>query len=214
MIFVGLLLVISTLAPTHGADQTKPYGRACVTLAEPTGEKPFDEASRPGEGKSLAVYLDANTPCIGFAAAFTRKGRRLVEGWQPLLVELPEWEAQRLPPKPQLWGWTKEGEPFDVQVFFLARETQGLDKLRALVKAMGAADRGAALAKLQERRLGEILAAWQTESAIAARPANAPTRVAGTVRATGAELPWREYARSVNFSAERPGVVTFRHDAP
>ena len=213
MAFV-LAAAVRSAAP-QAPDQGKPYGRACLALAEPEGDKLLEETAQAGEGKSFVVYLDANRPCLAFIAAFTRKEGRLANDWQPLLVELPEWEAQRLPSKPQVWEWTKEGEPFDVQVFFLARDTPGLDKLRALVKAMSGDGREAALAKLQERQLREVLAPWVAdESAVAARPANAPARIGGTARAAGAEFPWRDYARSVNFSAEKPGVITFRHDAP
>ena len=161
----------------------------------------------------MAIYLDANTPCVALIAAFTRSDRQLANGWKPLLIELEEWEAQRVPHKPQVWEWNEGGEPFDVQVFFLARETQGLGKLRALVKVINGAEGDATLARLQERQLRDLVAPWLADhGAIASHPANAPARIGGTVRVASGEFPWRDHARSVNFSAERPGVVTFRHD--
>jgi hypothetical protein len=209
-VLLGVGLVV---AAAQAVDQTKPYGRAALALAEADGEKPLDETAQPGEGKSLVIYLDANTPCIALIVPFNRKGEKLVNGWTPLLVEVGEWDAQRLPRKPQVWEWKPSAEPFDVQVFFLAKETPGVDKLRTLIKAIAAPGREATLARLQEQQLRELVARWLAdESSVVARPPSAPARIGGTLRATGGEFPWRDYGRSANFSAERPGVVSFRHD--
>jgi hypothetical protein len=213
-LFLRVLLAMAfAFAPAHGADQTKPHGRACLALAHSEGEKPLDQTAQPGEGKSLVVYLDANTPCVALIVALNRKGEELVNEWQPALVELGEGEPQRLPRKPQAWEWKQPGDAFDVQVFFLDRETRGLDKLRALLAAMAPKERDATLVKLQKRQLRELLAPWQADdSAVVARPPSVPARIGGTVRGIRREFPWRDHAHSANFSAERPGVISFRHD--
>jgi hypothetical protein len=212
--FVRILLAMAfAITPAQAADQTKPYGRACLALANAEGEKPLDETAQPGEGKSLVVYLDANTPCVALIVALNRKGEGLVKEWQPALVELAAWEPQRLPPKPEAWEWKQAVDAFDVQVFFLDREAPGLNKLRALLTAMARKERDATLVKLQERQLRELLAPWQADdSAVVARPSSAPVRTGGTVRGIRKEFAWRDHAASANFSAERPGVISFRHD--
>lgn len=212
---VALLLLGFPCSQAQSVDQTQPYGRAAVTVVQPDGETSFDAASRPGERKSLAVYLDANTACVALVAAWSRKDGTLANGWRPELVELGEWEAQRLPSKAKPWSWTEEREPFDLRVFFVAKETEGVDKLRTLLAAMAKNESDDKLAKFQERQLSEIVAPWLADrDAVATRPANAPTRIGGTVRAVDGGFAWRDFARSMNFTAQKPAVILFRHDAP
>jgi hypothetical protein len=126
---------------------------------------------------------------------------------------LEEWQEETAPPAHEPWAWARAGEPFEVFVAFLPKGAPLAEKALGLLAKLREGKAGAAAQKLQARQLREELRRWAaSESAVAARPENAPAPVGVTLR--GVRFLWREHARKMNFSGERPGVTIYRHDGP
>ena len=98
------------------------------------------------------------------------------------------------------------GKPFDVFVVFLPKGQPLAGKALGLVAKIRDGKADGATQNLQARQLREELRRWAaSESAVSARPENAPTKAGVTLR--GVRFPWRDHARTTNFSAEKPGVI-------
>ena len=102
---------------------------------------------------------------------------------------------------------------FEVFVVFLPKGQPLAEKALGLVAKVREGKAGAAAQRLQARELREELRRWAaSDSAVAARPENAPTQAGVTLR--GVRFLWRDHARKTNFSGEKPGVIIYRHDGP
>lgn len=67
------------------------------------------------------VHLDANTECTALIVPLAEKGSRLANDWRPQMVVLPQWDERTLPNSRAAWEWNKNGEPFELWIFFFKR---------------------------------------------------------------------------------------------
>jgi hypothetical protein len=194
-------------------DETKPYGRACVTVVDSKtkNETVLTDNLKPAAQSNVRIHLEANTECKAIVAAFSSVEGSIANGWRPVIVSLEQWKEQTLPSADKPWEWVEAGQRFEVFVTFLPKEVPTAAKM--LVDKLREGKGDAEAQKLQAQQLREELCRWAaSDSAVAARPESAPTPVAVTVR--GVHFPWRAHARTVNFTGEKPGMIIYRHDVP
>lgn len=202
----------ASLLAAHAADETKPYGLACVTVidARANKESVLGGDIKASAGRQLTVHLDANSQGEALVVALTKKEGRLAHGWRPVLLPLKEWNEATAPSEPEKWTFTDATEAFEVFVVFLAKGAPGTEGVRKLVSQLRAPGADAATLKSHSRLLRETVQKWQaSDAALAQTPTRPPTAIGGTVRAPG-EFPWRDLARRGNFSAAQPAVIVFR----
>jgi hypothetical protein len=206
--FFALLVATSALA-VAAVDEDKPHGRVCLSLYEPgppEKEEGFQFSAPPAPGKTVRVYIDASNKCNVLVAPMTKDGK-LVNGWRPQLAEVPdEFEEILVPKAPAKWEWSSApSAPFDVYVLFLAAGSKELDEAKKLVEAMQNPKVDDRVLALQTGKLKELIGRLVAErDKNNQAPASEP-EVGGVFR--GAAFPWRQFAQSVNFSAEHPGVL-------
>ncbi|MEN3367883.1 MAG: hypothetical protein V7609_26 [Verrucomicrobiota bacterium] len=209
--FLGLFAV-SSIAGAQAVDEEKPYGRVCISLYEPgppEKEEPFKMSAPAGPGKTVHAYIDASNKCSVLVAALTKDGK-LVNGWRPQLAEVAgEFEETLVPKAAVKWDWTTASGPFDFYVLFLAPDSKEVAEAKKLIDAMQAAKDDRLLA-MQTGKLRELIGRITSEKEkINQAPASEP-EVGGVFR--GAAFPWRQFAQSVNFAADRPGAVILSSD--
>src|SRR4029077_20234713 len=80
-------------------DETKPYGRACVTVVDSKtkNETPLTDNLKPAAQSKVNVHLETNTECEAIVAAFSNAEGSLANGWLPVTVSLEKWREQTLP---------------------------------------------------------------------------------------------------------------------
>lgn len=203
------------LAAGRAVDESKPYGRVCVSVVDPRQgqEAVVGGGLAPKAGRLLTVHLDSNTDGEALVVAFSKKSGVLAHGWRPALAPLKAWEERTLPARAEPWAWPGTVETLEVFVVFLARDSAAAGPIRELVARLRDPAAEAAAQKAQARQLRDELRKWQGDDrALATAPESAPTAIAGTVRTVG-EFPWRERARKANFSAAQPAVLVFRNAA-
>lgn len=212
MLLRVLFLLVSTAvagALAQKADEAQPYGRAAVTVVElgKGGESRLTSASAPGGDRGVAVHLDSNAPCEALVMALTRESGRPAFGWRPAVIAMPEWKEKSVGGTD--WPWSASGPACDVYVIFFAPGAPALEGVRKLVAAMQSRDLDARLLNLQINKLRELVGSALARAASEKSRISAanPTEVAGVLR--GDEFPWRDFAASVNFSPEQPGVLVF-----
>jgi hypothetical protein len=209
ILFFGL----SLLFPAHFfaadvVDEEKPHARVCFSLFEPgppEKEEAFTLSAPAGAGKTVRAYVDASEKCSVFVAALTKDGK-LANGWRPQLAEMPaEFEEILLPAAPVKWDWAAASAPFDFYVLFLAPNSKETGEIKKLVDAMQNAKVDDRVLAMQTTKLKELIGRLVTDKDKANKgPASEP-EVGGVFRGTA--FPWRQFAKSVNFSADRPGVL-------
>jgi hypothetical protein len=209
--FLGLFAV-SSVAGAPAVDEDKPYGRVCISLYEPgppEKEEPFKMSAPAGPGKTIHAYIDASDKCTVLVAALTKDGK-LVNGWRPQLTELAgEFEETLVPKATVKWDWSTASGPFDFYVLFLAPNSKEIAEAKKLIDVMQAAKDDRLLA-MQTGKLRELIGRITSEKEkINQAPASEP-EVGGVFR--GAAFPWRQFAQSVNFAADRPGAVILSSD--
>lgn len=198
------------LAPSQAADKNKPHARACIAVANSaTGEEEaFQAASTPGKGKKIVAHLDANAKCEAVIAAFNRKTGQLANGWAPQFVQIAEQREVVLPKAPVAWSWEKDAGPIELYVLVFAPDSKDGAELKTLVSVMQNR-RSDAIEKLQTNKLRELIGRAKIDKA---RAGNAPkadsTEVGGVFRMV-VGFEWRDSARAVNFSADKPGALVF-----
>ena len=205
IILSWLCLCFST-ARGQATDGDRPLGRVALAVAGDNEESAFHGASVPGPGKRIVAYAEASFPCVMLVAAFTTKDRKLPHGWRPAMVLLTEWKEKELPDPSLPWTWPASAEPFEFYVLFLnttARETQEIADAVSLLYKPGSDER---VLQLQTARLRELI-----DRLVADR---APSRGAPPQESVGAvfrngTFPWRDFHRSANFSATRPGIIIY-----
>ena len=210
----SLFLVAAT--NTYGAnpvDEEKPYGRVCLSIYEPgppEKEEAFQNSAAPAAGKTVRAYVDASDKCSVLLAAMTKDGK-LANGWRPQLCEVPpDYEEILLPKAPVKWDWST-ASPFDLYALFLAPGSKEIEEAKKLTEAMQnprVDDRVLAMQTMKLKELIGRIASGKDKTDQA--PVNEP-EVGGVFR--GAAFPWRQFARSVNFSADRPGVLVLSSDS-
>jgi hypothetical protein len=210
--FAFALFAATTAAAATAVDEEKPYGRVCLSLFEPgppEKEEAFQASVTPGPGKTVRAYVDASEKCTVLIAPMTRDGK-LVNGWRPQLSDLPEdFEEILLPKTPAKWDWSATPIPFDFYVLFLSPDSKELVEARKLVDAMQNPKADDRVLALQTGKLKELIGRLAVEKGKNQAPASEP-EVGGVFR--GAAFPWRQYAQSVNFSADHPGFLIVSSD--
>jgi hypothetical protein len=207
--FFILTLIAAANAPLLGAvNEEKPYGRVCLSIYEPgppEKEEAFRISAAPGTGKTVRAYVDASDKCVVLVAAMTKDGK-LVNGWRPQLSEVPaEFEEILLPKAPVKWDWTTASGPFDLYVLFLAPGSKEVEEAKKLVDAMQNPKVDERVLALQTGKLKELIGRIASDKEKANQAPASDPEVGGVFR--GAGFPWRQFAQSVNFSTDRPGVV-------
>lgn len=209
---LGSFMMASAIA-ADAVDEEKPHGRVCLSIFEPgppEKEEAFSATAPTGAGKTVRAYVDSSEKCSVLLAALTKDGK-LANGWRPQLADVPaEYEEILLPQGSTKWDWTTSSVPFDVYVLFLAPDSKELAEAKKLVDAMQSAKDDRVLA-MQTTKLKELIGKLATDKDKANRgPASEP-EVGGVFR--GAAFPWRQFARAVNFSADRPGVLVLSSES-
>ncbi len=203
---------MSGLVNAGPVDEEKPYGRVCISLYEPgppEKEEPFKTSSATGPGKTVHAYIDASNKCAVLVAALTKDGK-LVNGWRPQLAYVPDqFDEIVLPKVPLKWDWSTASAPFDFYVLFLSPDSKEVAEAKKLVEAMQAAKDDRLLA-MQTSKLRELIGRITSEKEKTNQaPMNEP-EVGGVFR--GAAFPWRQFAQSINFADDRPGVLVLSSD--
>lgn len=170
----------------------------------------FDESSKPGPGKRLALYVDSSVDAFVLVAAFDDKDRRLTNDWPPQLVALKAWEERHLPLAPVVWEWTNPTGPFEVDVAFLERTAEGLDSVQNVIAAMQDPKTDPVLRDRQAKKLREEIIAWAAGQEDAAFHGGVTSSAwGGTLR--GEPFPWPKMARKAVVGASGRGVLIYRH---
>jgi len=208
---LGLIAVTGALAAP--VDEEKPHGRVCLSLYEPgppEKEEAFQISAPAGGGKTVRAYIDASDKCSVLVVAMTKDGK-LVNGWRPQLSEVPaEYEEILLPKTPVKWDWSAASGPFDLYVLFLAPDSKEIEEAKKLVDAMQNPKVDDRVLAMQTGKLKELLGRIASDKSAANQAPASEPEVGGVFR--GAAFPWRQFARSVNFSADRPGVLVLSSD--
>ena len=209
--FLGMI-ALSAIAAVPAVDEEKPYGRVCLSLYEPgppEKEEPFKMSAPAGPGKTVHAYIDASNKCSVLVVALTKDGK-LVNRWRPQLTEVADdFEETLVPKAPLKWDWSTASGPFDFYVLFLAPDSKEVAETKKLIDAMQATKDDKLLA-MQTGKLREIIGRITSEKEkVNQAPMNEP-EVGGVFR--GAAFPWRQFAQSVNFAADKPGAVILSSD--
>ena len=210
--FLGLIAATNAFA-AEAVDEEKPYGRVCLSIYEPgppEKEEVFQNSAAPGAGKTVRAYLDASDKCTVLVAALTKDGK-LVNGWRPQLSEVPaENEEILLPRAPVKWDWATPSVPFDFYVLFLWPGSKEIEEAKKLVDAMQNPKVGDRVLALQTGKLKELIGRMASDKDKSNQAPVSEPEVGGVFR--GAAFPWRQFARGVNFSTDRPGVLVLSSD--
>ncbi len=211
--FSGLLAATSMFA-ADAVDEEKPHGRVCLSLYEPgppEKEEVFQLSAPAGAGKTVRAYVDASDKCQVLAAAVTKDGK-LVNGWRPQLSDVPaENEEILLPKAPTKWDWSTASGPFDLYVLFLAPGSKEIEEVKKLVDAMQNPKVDDRVLAMQTGKLKELIGRMAGDKDKNNQGPVSEPEVGGVFR--GAAFPWRQFARSVNFSADRPGLLVLSSEA-
>jgi hypothetical protein len=209
---LGFLAATSAFAAAP-VDEEKPYGRVCLSIYEPgppEKEEVFQNSAAPGAGKIVRAYVDASEKCSVLIAAMTKDGK-LVNGWRPQLSELPgESEEILLPKAPAKWDWSTAVGPFDLYVLFLDPGSKEIAEAKKLVEAMQNPKVDDRVLSMQTGKLKELIGQLARDKDKSNQSPASEPEVGGVFR--GAAFPWRQFARSVNFSADLPGVLVLSSD--
>jgi hypothetical protein len=207
------LIAVANVFAANAVDEEKPHGRVCLSIFEPgppEKEEVFNISTPAGAGKTVRAYVDASDKCSVLIAALTKDGK-LVNGWRPQLSEVPaEYEEILLPREPVKWDWSTTAAPFDLYVLFLAPGSKEIEEAKKLVEAMQNPKVDDRVLAMQTTKLKELIGRLATDKDKANQAPVSEPEVGGVFRGTA--FPWRQFARGVNFSADRPGVLVLSSD--
>ena len=208
---IGAILSATSCALlSQSVDERKPYGRICFSVMDLSAgeEEVFSDRAVPKSGKTLIAHVDANAKCEAIVAVFNRNNGQLAYGWRPQYVELPQWEEKPLPKAPVTWPYTKNDEPLDLYVLFFAPDSKEIVELRKLVQAMAEPKSEGRVIQMQTNKLHELIGHAIKEKDRSKYPAKVEAVEVGGV-SRGGSFEWRKFARSVNFTPEKPGILIF-----
>jgi len=203
-----MLCLGTSAALSQNFDKSKPSGRACLAIVNVANgdEEVLRPASTAGKNEKIVAHLDATSGCEVLVAPFLKSGE-LVPGWLPQYVNLDPGRESSVPKAPVSWSWEKDSGPLEIFVLFFAAGSKKGSEIRELVQATGKA-RGASIIKLQAGKLRELIGSANIDEGAARRAPKANSEVAGVLRMV-VGFEWRDSARAVNFSAEKPGALIF-----
>jgi hypothetical protein len=207
-LITAAVCLASTTAFSQAVDKTKPSGRACLAIANVANgdEEVLRPATTAGKNQKIVAHLDATAGCEVLVAPFVKNGG-LVTGWMPQYVNLDPGKETLAPKAPALWSWEKDVGSLEIFVLFFAPGSKEGVEIRELVNAMRNA-KSANIVKLQGSKLRELIAGANFDKEAARHAPKAITEVAGQMRMV-VGFEWRDSARVVNYSAERPGALIF-----
>lgn len=207
LLVTAILCAGCAIAFSQPRDKNKPYGRACIGVVNSANgdEEALRSNSATGRGLKVVAHLDATAKCEALVAIFAKGGQ--ATGWAPQFVAVPAQSEVLLPKAPAAWKWEKGEGPIEVYVLFFAPGSKDSTEIKALVSAMQAS-RSAEVAKLQTNKLLELIGRAKVDKFAAEHAAKANPEVAGVLRMV-VGFEWRDSARAVNFSAEKPGALIF-----
>jgi hypothetical protein len=207
-LMVCVLCLGTSPALCQNIDKTKPSGRACLAIVNVANgdEEVLRPASTAGKNQKIVAHLDCTSGCEVLVAPFLKSGE-LMPGWLPQYVNLNPGREALAPKVPISWSWGKDSGSLEIFVLFFAPASKKGSEIRELVQAMGKA-RGANIIKLQSSKLRELIGSANIDEGAARRVPKASSEVAGQMRMV-VGFEWRDSARAVNFSAEKPGALIF-----
>lgn len=194
------------------ADEDKPHGRICLSIVESGSsakEEPFRLSVTGKPGSTVRAYIDASNKCTALLAALTKDGK-LANGWRPQLAEVPaDFEEVQLPTTPVTWEWSGAHTPFDLYVVFLPPDSKELKEAKTLIGAMQAPKIEDRLLAMQMNKLRELVGRITNEKEKVNQAPITEPELGGVFRGSGADavFPWRQFAQSINFEENRPGVL-------
>lgn len=207
---IALALSAGCLPSAQAIDKNKPYARVCLSVMNSvTGEEvALQTTSTPGKGKKIAVHIDATAKCEAVVAVFNRKTGQLISHWLPQFVQVAERNEVLLPKAPVAWDWEKDAGPLDLHVLIFSPGSKEGAELRTLVEAMQSA-KTPKVEDLQANKLRELIGRAKVDKLASDRGVKTDATEVGGVFRMVVGFEWRDFARSVNFTAERPGALVF-----
>jgi hypothetical protein len=207
-LITAFLCLGSSAALSQAIDKSKPSGRACLAIVNVANgdEEVLRPASTAGRNQKIVAHLDATAECEVLVAPFLKSGE-LVPGWLPQYIDVSPGKEVLVPKVSVSWNWVNNAGPLEIFVLFFAPSSKEGREIRELVNAMQKA-RGARIIKFQASRLRELIGKANFDKEAALHAPKASTEVAGVMRMV-VGFEWRDSARAVNFSAEKPGALIF-----
>jgi hypothetical protein len=195
---------------SQAVDKNKPFVRVClaVTSSGNGEEVAFLATSRPGPGKKIVAHLKSNATCEAVMAAFSRKTGRLAYRWLPQFAEVAKGSELLLPKTPISWNWVNDADPIELHVLIFAPGSKESVELKNLIAAMQGA-KTEPVTSLQTNKLRELIGRAKVDKTgpeLAAKDEKA--EVVGAFRMV-VGFEWRDSARTVNFSPDKPGALVF-----
>ena len=193
-------------------DEDQPQGRVCLSIVDSGSsakEEPFRLSATARPGSTVRAHIDASNKCAVLIAALTKDGK-LANGWRPQLSELPgDFEEVQLPKTPVTWEWSGTHAPFDLYVLFLPPGSKEAEEAKKLVGAMQAPKIEDRLLAMQVNKLRELVGRITNEKEKVNQAPMTEPELGGVFRGAGVDavFPWREFAQSINFGENRPGVL-------
>ncbi len=210
--FLAVATAFVVAGSLMAADEDQPQGRVCLSIVDSgpsTKEVPFKLSVTPRPGSIVRAHLDASHKCTVLVAALTKDGK-LANGWRPQLTEVPEeFEEVQLPKAPITWEWSGAHGIFDLYVVFLPPGSKEIDEAKKLVGAMQAPKIDDRLLAMQANKLRELVGRITNEKDRVNQAPMTEPEVGGVFRGSGVDavFPWREFAQSIDFDENRPGVL-------
>lgn len=208
---LSCVAAIFCAANSMAADEDKPQGRVCISIVDSGAsakEEPFRASTTGRPGSTVRAHVDASEKCTVLVAALTKDGK-LANGWKPQLSEVPaEFEEVQLPKVPVTWEWSGDHGPFQLYVLFLPPSSKDVEEAKKLVGAMQAPKVDERLLAMQVNKLRELIGRiTNSKEKINQAPMTEP-ELGGVFRGgVDAVFPWREFAQSIEFEENRPGVL-------
>jgi hypothetical protein len=202
------LAVSAAVGGIQAAEEMPSRGRVCLSVVEPgppAKELPLRTTSVARPGEKVNVYLDASMKCIALVVALTPDGK-LANGWRPQFAEVPEdFEEVQLPRAPVTWEWTAQAVPLEIYVLFMQPDSTDAEEAKRLISAMQSLKLEDRILEMQTNKLRELIGRIASEKQKSNQTLFKDPEVGGVFR--GNEFPWRQFAQSVTFSDDRPGVL-------
>jgi hypothetical protein len=208
VLITAVLCLGSSPALSQAIDKSKPSGQACLAIVNVANgdEEMLRSASTVGPNQKIVAHLDATAEGEALVAPFLKSGDA-VPGWLPQYIDLSREKEVLLPKTPVSWNWANNAGPLEIFVLFFAPGSKDGREIRELVNSMQKA-RGARILKFQASKLRELIGKANFDKEAARNAPKASTEVAGVMRMV-VGFEWRDSARAVNFSPEKPGALIF-----
>lgn len=214
VVFPLFLAVSAVVGSIEAGEDAQSRGRVCISVVEPgppPKELPFRTTSVAGPGEKLNIYLDASTKCIALVVALSKDGK-LANGWRPQFSEVPEdFEEIQLPRPPIAWEWKAQAAPLEIYVLLMRPGSPDVEEARRLIFAMQSPKLEDRILEMQTNKLRELIGRIASEKQKSNQTLFKDPEVGGVFR--GNEFPWRQYAQSMTFSDDRPGVLILASEA-